>query len=166
MAIFIKSLPRIGRLWPFSSNPRQGLDSCGHFHRILAKDWAILAIFIESSPRIGRYWPYSSNPRQGLGDIGHIHRILVKDWAILAIFIKSLPRIGRYWPYSSNPCQGLDASIRFLTHSFRVKDGRKDVSSNTYPVCQSFVPCGAVRWAYSIRPYTKTRKFDEDRSVG
>lgn len=54
VAIFIKSLPRIGQLWPFSSNPRQGLDSCGHIHQILAKDWAIPTVFIESSPRIWR----------------------------------------------------------------------------------------------------------------
>ena len=72
IAIFTENPAGMGRIWPFLSKTRRGLDENGHIHRKPAEDWTDMAIFTENLARIGQIWPYSPKTRRGLDRYGHI----------------------------------------------------------------------------------------------
>ena len=53
MAISIENPAGIGRIWPYLSKTRRGLDENGYIHRKPGEDWMKMAISIENPARIG-----------------------------------------------------------------------------------------------------------------
>ena len=53
MAIFAGNPARIGRIWPYPSKTRRGLDENSHIHRKPGGDWMKMAISIENPAGIG-----------------------------------------------------------------------------------------------------------------
>ena len=108
MAIFIENPARIGRIWPYLSKTRRGLDENGHIHRKPAEDWTNMVISTENPARIGRKWSYLSKTRRGLDENGHIYRKPGGDWMKMAISIENPPGIEQIWPYLPETRRGLD----------------------------------------------------------
>ena len=64
MAIFTENPARIGRIWPYLSKTRRGLDRYGHIYRKPGEDWMNMAISIENPAGMGGIWPYLSKTRR------------------------------------------------------------------------------------------------------
>ena len=53
MAISTENPARIGRIWPYLSKTRRGLDENGHIYRKPGEDWRNMAISTENPAGIG-----------------------------------------------------------------------------------------------------------------
>ena len=80
MAISTENPAGMGRIWPYLSKTRRGLDENGHIHRKPAEDWTNMVISIENPAGIGRIWLYLPKTRRELNKYGHIHRKPGVDW--------------------------------------------------------------------------------------